>query len=532
VVLVLLLLGVKGGGASWPFVEEPSNGSAVLGQGAELRCVTRGGGAVQWARGGSCSGLRPTPAHPRYRLAGDPRRGEHHLRVGAVTLEDDDVFECQVGEGNGTEPRASRPAQLTVLVPPGPPRLELPEGAELPWVGGAEVTLRCHAPDTRPPARLSLTLGGVPLTDVTTRILEGSHPKLSSSEATVRLTPPAGAQGQLLLCEAQNEAGASPTAASLVLDLLVPPGPPTIEGLQSPHVRAGETLRLECVVRGGNPPPSLHWDKDGRPLAASWVTEGDPGVSRSRVTLTVTPDDDRVTLRCHAHSPLPSGGGSASVTLSVTCEWTRAEVTITGTPTVGENGTVTLSCTSAPSNPPARLRWWLGGQELTPTESARTPARGRGWVTVTNVTLRRHRRAHGGTLLCEAETPGLGTHSASVTLSVTRAPPQALWLEAPPPNVTFRVGERVRLRCHARGGHPSPRLQWSKDGRPLKEGTQASGGARGGGGDAGADADVAPLSVTIVAAPEVRAGQSLTLTCLAGSAHPPPTLRWHRQGHP
>ncbi|KAM9260137.1 nephrin-like [Morus bassanus] len=557
VVLVLLLAKVTAGTLATPFLEEPTNGSAVLGAEAELRCTVRGGGAVQWARGGLLLGTPPTPAHPRYRLAGDPRRGQHHLRIRGVTLDDDDVFECQVGEGNGTEPRASRPALLTVLVPPGPPVLELPPGAELPWVGGAEVQVRCHAPDGRPAPRLALSLGGQPLPDVSAHVFEGSHPKLSSSEVTVRLTAQSHAHGQRLVCSAANEAGPAPAEAGVTLDVLFPPSAPTIEGLESPHVRAGDTLRLVCLVRGGNPPPSLHWDKDGVPLAGSWVREGHPGVSRSRVTVTVTPGDDGATLRCHAHTPLPPGGGSASVTLRVT--YPPAEVTIAGTPTVAENGTASLSCTSAPSNPPVRLRWWLGGRELPPAETTRTHVEGRGSVTVSNVTLVGQREDHGRPLVCEAVTPGLGTRSATLVLSVTH-PPQELWLETPPPNATFRVGARLRLACHARGGHPAPRLAWSKDGRPLKEGTQVSGGTvtsrellvtvtpsdngatyrcEAGGDPRGTPLSAAtrlrvlfpPLSVTISASPrEPRPGQSLVLTCQAGSAHPAPALRWHHRG--
>ncbi|XP_041281100.1 nephrin-like, partial [Onychostruthus taczanowskii] len=237
---------------------EPANGSALLGEGAELRCRARVGVAVQWSRGGLMLGATPTRAHPRYRLAGDPARGEHHLRIRPVTLEDDDVFTCQAGEGNGT--RSSRPAQLSVLVPPSPPQLELLEGAELPLVGGAEVQVRCHAHDARPAPELELRLGEEPLPDVSSRVFEGSHPKLSSSEATARLTPGPSDHGRLLLCSASNAAGAAAATAGLRLDIAVPPSAPSIEGLPA-LVRAGEELRLLCVTRGGRPAPSLHWDK-------------------------------------------------------------------------------------------------------------------------------------------------------------------------------------------------------------------------------------------------------------------------------
>ncbi|NXI62097.1 NPHN protein, partial [Anseranas semipalmata] len=104
--------------------------------------------------------------------------------------------------------------------------------------------------------------GGEPLPEVSSHVFEDDDdPKLSSSEVTVRVSPQRGAHGQRLVCSATNEAGGDPAETGVTVSVLFPPEPPTIEGLESPQVRAGDTLRLVCVARGGNPPPSLHWDK-------------------------------------------------------------------------------------------------------------------------------------------------------------------------------------------------------------------------------------------------------------------------------
>nr|XP_041568338.1 nephrin [Taeniopygia guttata] len=478
-------------------------------------------------------------------------------------------------EGNRTH--STRPALLSVIVPPSPPQLELLEGAELPLVGGAEVRVRCHAHDARPAPTLELRLGQEPLPDVASRVFEGSHPKLSSSEATARLTPVPSDHGRLLLCSASNGA-AAPVTAGLRLEIAVPPSAPSIQGLPA-LVRAGEELRLLCLSRGGRPPPSLHWDKDGAPLEGAWsVDEG--GVARTRLVFSPAPEDDGAILRCRAVTSLPGGGASASVKLRVT--YPPAELTLHGSAALAEGEEGRLSCTSAPSNPPVRLRWWLGGRELRASGQGRAPGGG----AVSNVTLRGRGQDHGSALVCEAETPGLGTRSVRAMVSVSREwdweglgacpskgachlkgacpslapppdPPTALWVEAPPPNATFRVGEGLRLLCLARGGHPAPQLGWSKDGRPLPEAPPQSRSGHvtmralhvtAAPSDNGADfrceagpARSAPVRVRVLfpaqsvsislAPPQPRPGHALSLTCRAGPAHPAPELTWSRPGH-
>ncbi|CAG0891780.1 unnamed protein product [Darwinula stevensoni] len=99
---------------------------------------------------------RELSAYPRYRVVGDASKGEHHLQISDVRLEDDAVFECQVSPEPGSTRVLRSNATLIVLLPP--------TSIEMEWSGEGEgvveveekkvVQVICKARDAKPPAEI------------------------------------------------------------------------------------------------------------------------------------------------------------------------------------------------------------------------------------------------------------------------------------------------------------------------------------------------------------------------------------------
>ena len=77
-----------------------------------------------------------------------------------MKLEDDAVFQCQVGAGDGVPAIRSNKVQVTVYVPPEPPRVNPPF---LNTTAGMTVTLDCESRGGRPPPEVSLARMAVEL---------------------------------------------------------------------------------------------------------------------------------------------------------------------------------------------------------------------------------------------------------------------------------------------------------------------------------------------------------------------------------
>ncbi|GAB5582151.1 nephrin isoform X3 [Prionailurus iriomotensis] len=476
--VALLLLGLLTTGlahlplpASTPrgFWALPENLTVVEGATAELRCgVSAPGSAVQWAKDGLLLGPDPRiPSFPRYRLEGDPDRGEFHLHIEACDLSDDAEYECQVGRSETGPELVSPRVILTILVPPKVLQLTPEAGSTVTWVAGQEYVVSCVSGDAKPAPDITFIQSGQTISDISANVNVGSQEKLFTTEATARVTPQSSDNGKLLVCEGSSPALDTPIRVSVTMNVQ---GPPVIEwpGLDEGHVRAGQSLELLCVSRGGNPPATLQWLKNGQPMSTAWGTEHAEAVARSMLVMIVRPEDHGARLSCEAHNSVSTGIQERGVTLQVT--FPPSAITILGSASQSENKNVTLSCITKSSRPRVLLRWWLGWRQLLPTEDMVMDGLHGGHISMSNLTFLVRREDNGLTLTCEAFSEAFTkeTFKKSLILNV-KYPAQKLWIEGPPEGQRLRAGTRVRLVCLAIGGNPDPSLTWFKDSRAVTE---------------------------------------------------------------
>ncbi|XP_006899776.1 PREDICTED: nephrin [Elephantulus edwardii] len=450
----------------------PENVTVLEGATAELQCgISAPGSTVQWAKDGLLLGPDPRiPGFPRYRLKGDPAKGEFHLHITACDLSDDAEYECQVGRSETSPELVSPKVILSVLVPPKVLQMTPEAGTLVTWVAGQAYTVTCVTGDAKPAPDITFFQSGQTISDVFVDVNDGSQERLFTTEATARVTPQSSDNGQLLVCEGSSPALEFPMKVSITMNILFPPGPPVIEwpGLDEGHVRAGQILELPCKAQGGNPPATLQWLKNGQPVSTAWGTQHAQAVARSTLLMTVRPEDQGARLSCEAHNSVSTETQERSVTLQVI--FPPSAITILGSVSQAENKNMTLACVSKSSRPQVLLKWWLGWRQLLPTEETVMEGLHGGHISMSNLTFLARREDNGLTLTCEAFSEAFTkeTFKKSLTLNI-KYPAQKLWIEGPPEEQRLRAGTRVRLVCLAIGGNPEPSLTWYKDSRTVTE---------------------------------------------------------------
>ncbi|KAL4707087.1 hypothetical protein ACJJTC_011413 [Scirpophaga incertulas] len=225
-VLTFAIVGVCSGYQEQKFAMEPQDQTAVVGSRVTLPCrVENKAGQLQWTKDDFGLGLhRDLSGYDRYKMIGSDEEGDYSLDIRDVTLEDDAKYQCQVSSGQRGEPAIrSRYAQLTVLVPPEPPKIE--EGEFYSTTEDRIIKLECVSVGGKPPAEITWVDGnaGV-LTQGVTYTVEALHDgQRFTARSVIKMNPKKEHHNQTFTCQAQNTADRAYRAASIQIEVKYAP---------------------------------------------------------------------------------------------------------------------------------------------------------------------------------------------------------------------------------------------------------------------------------------------------------------------
>ncbi|CAL8364509.1 unnamed protein product [Lota lota] len=422
-----------GAGAGPVFTQQPTDLVVVAGQPVTLPCSIPGyHGMVLWLRDGMALGVnRDVSGYPRYDIVGDHSKGEYHLLIQRTEMQDDAFFECQAIQAA----IRSRPARLTVLVPPDDPVIVGSPVVSLR--AGDHLNLTCHADNAKPAASIIWIRNGLVLSGAMyskTLLRDGRR---ESTVSTLYLSPNNIESGQQITCRASNKAAPNGKDTTVTVDIQ---HLPLVNLTVDPQpVLEGNLVRFHCAAKANPPVIYYRWAKGGHVIPE------------------VTGDSYEVVVD---HS---------FFTESVSCEVTNA----LGNTNISRNVDVYFGPRMAAE--PQSLQVDLGSDAIFNCAWTGNPSltivwmkRGSG-VVLSNkntLTLKAVKQEDAGKYLCRAVVPRVGAGEKEVSLTVNGPPTisstqtqQALY------------GEKGQIKCFIRSTPPPDRIAWSWKETVLESGT-------------------------------------------------------------
>ncbi|XP_038152797.1 kin of IRRE-like protein 3 isoform X11 [Cyprinodon tularosa] len=430
---VLLFLWISGHRVEAMFSQQPQDLVVVAGQPVTLPCTIPGyHGVVLWIKDGLALGVgRDLSGYPRYTVIGDHGSGEHHLRIQRVELMDDAVFECQAVQAA----MRSRPARLTVLVPPDDPVIS--GGPVVSLRAGDPLNLTCHADNAKPAASIIWIRNGEVLNGAMYSKTLFRDGRRESSVSRLYLSPSNIETGQQIICKASNKAVPNGKETSVTID--IQHLPLVNLSVEPQPVLEGNLVKFQCSAKA-NPPVSLYrWAKGGNILKE---VSGD--------TYEVLVDHSFFTepVSCEVTNSL----GSTNVSRNVDVYFGPRMAAEPQSLQVDLGSDAVFNCA------------WTGNPSLTIVWMKR----GSG-VVLSNenlLTLKNVRQEDAGKYVCRAVVPRVGAGEKEVSLTVNG-----------PPTISSTQtqqalhGEKGQIKCFIRSTPPPDRIAWSWKETVLESGT-------------------------------------------------------------
>nr|XP_009680253.1 PREDICTED: kin of IRRE-like protein 3 isoform X2 [Struthio camelus australis]XP_009680254.1 PREDICTED: kin of IRRE-like protein 3 isoform X2 [Struthio camelus australis] len=420
-------------GQASSFTQQPQDQVVIAGQPVTLLCaIPEYNGIVLWIKDGLALGVgRDLSSYPRYLVVGDHLSGEHHLKILRADLQDDAVYECQAIQAA----IRSRPARLTVLVPPDDPVIM--GGPVISLRAGDPLNLTCHADNAKPAASIIWMRKGEVINGATyskTLLRDGKRESIMS---TLFIAPSDIENGESIVCRATNKAIPSGKETSVTIDIQ---HPPLVNLSVEPQpVLEDNTVKFHCSAKANPAVTQYRWAKKGQVIKEA---SGDFYETIVDHTFFFEP------VSCEVTNAL----GSTNISRTVDVYFGPRMATEPQSLLVDLGSDAVFNCAWT-GNPSLTIVWMKRGSGVVLSNENK-------------LTLKSVRQEDAGKYVCRAVVPRVGAGEREVTLTVNGPP-----IISSTQTQHALHGQKGQIKCFIRSTPPPDRIAWSWKENVLESGT-------------------------------------------------------------
>uniref|UniRef100_A0A5F8G8B2 Kirre like nephrin family adhesion molecule 3 n=1 Tax=Monodelphis domestica TaxID=13616 RepID=A0A5F8G8B2_MONDO len=420
-------------GQVYSFSQQPQDQVVVSGQPVTLLCaIPEYDGFVLWIKDGLALGVgRDLSRYPQYLVVGNHLSGEHHLKILRAELQDDAVYECQAIQAA----IRSRPARITVLVPPDDPVIL--GGPVISLRAGDPLNLTCHADNAKPAASIIWMRKGEVMNGATyskTLLRDG---KRESIVSTLFVSPADVENGQHIVCRATNKAIPGGKETSVTIDIQ---HPPLVNLSVEPQpVLDGNTVKFHCSAKANPAVTQYRWAKKGQVIKDE---SGDSYETTVDHTYFFEP------VSCEVTNALGSTNISRTVDVYFGPRMTSEPQSLL----VDLGSDAVFNCAWT-GNPSLTIVWMKRGSGVVLSNE-------------NTLTLKTVRQEDAGKYVCRAVVPRVGAGEREVSLTVNGPP-----IISSTQTQHALHGEKGQIKCFIRSTPPPDRIAWSWKENVLESGT-------------------------------------------------------------
>ncbi|NXT06944.1 KIRR3 protein, partial [Prunella fulvescens] len=369
--------------------------------------------------------------YPRYLVVGDHLSGQHHLKILRADLQDDAVYECQAIQAA----IRSRPARLTVLVPPDDPVIL--GGPIISLRAGDPLNLTCHADNAKPAASIIWMRRGEVINGATyskTLLRDGKRESIMS---TLFIAPSDIENGESIVCRATNKAIPSGKETSVTIDIQ---HPPLVNLSVEPQpVLEDNTVKFHCSAKANPAVTQYRWAKKGQVIKEA---SGDFYETIVDHTFFFEP------VSCEVTNAL----GSTNISRTVDVYFGPRMATEPQSLLVDLGSDAVFNCAWT-GNPSLTIVWMKRGSGVVLSNENK-------------LILKSVRQEDAGKYVCRAVVPRVGAGEREVTLTVNGPP-----IISSTQTQHALHGQKGQIKCFIRSTPPPDRIAWSWKENVLESGT-------------------------------------------------------------